>query len=345
MSSWFGKQKQSQRTLKVVVVHSHSGGKKMWDHLGRHYGEYGTTRLSIVHQRDFTLDSLTKERPDVIVASDPAGAPYQYTQTEVADLSTYLSEGVGRHLLGTYACFYHREGTPAAPHIYDNRGLAALFGFDPTQCYTTTKLQSQPCYIPTAEWRDSVLWHGVGTPYTSQGYSSTQLPSANDAPRPWLCNPGAPVVVGEREKLSGGFDGQLHLVAKTIDSRCVITNWISSSFTSLYVSHMPEYESVRKGRADAQFLYNCFLFLASQGGTISLAHRCMETIVSQIGSSKSGEDAAEASAICALPLELRERLYLATKHSGRISDKRLRDIFGSAPVQTFATVGVTAMEE
>ena len=76
-------------------------------------------------------------------------APYQYTQREVADLTQYLSQSAGKHVLGTYATFYHQEGNPAQPHVYDNRQLARLFGFDPSKTYTTKKLPAQPKFYAT----------------------------------------------------------------------------------------------------------------------------------------------------------------------------------------------------
>ena len=89
--------------MKVVVVHSHTGGKKMWDFLENSWQECGTVRLVLSHQRfatthhhhhhhhhhqgpcrgshhwvcvsnrEFTLDTLTSANPDVIICSDPAG--------------------------------------------------------------------------------------------------------------------------------------------------------------------------------------------------------------------------------------------------------------------------------
>lgn len=60
------------------------------------------------------------------------------------DLVEYLENSSGKHILGTYASFYHQEGNPTQPHIYDNRKLARVFGFDPSLSYTTKKLSSQP---------------------------------------------------------------------------------------------------------------------------------------------------------------------------------------------------------
>lgn len=86
--------------VKVVVVHSHTGGKKMWEFLEKNWQECGTVKLALSHQRfvhlftsfeqhsplvtppardnrDFTLASLVEANPDVIICSDPAGFVHQ----------------------------------------------------------------------------------------------------------------------------------------------------------------------------------------------------------------------------------------------------------------------------
>lgn len=73
MLSPLKKEKICSRPIKIVVVHSHSGGKKMWDHLSRHWDEYGARKLIIVQQKDFSLESLVKANPDIVICSDPAG--------------------------------------------------------------------------------------------------------------------------------------------------------------------------------------------------------------------------------------------------------------------------------
>lgn len=73
MLSIIKKEKVCSKPIKIVVVHSHSGGKKMWEHLSRHWEEYGTRKLTIVQQKEFTLDSLVKANPDIVICSDPAG--------------------------------------------------------------------------------------------------------------------------------------------------------------------------------------------------------------------------------------------------------------------------------
>ena len=124
----------------------------------------------LLFQREFSIESLISANPDVIICSDPAGfvtqydfyhthsfnvtccvysAPYQYSEKEIDSLIEYLEESSGKHILATYASFYHQEGSPSQPHIYDNRRLASLFGFDPTASYTTKKLTAQPIFHAT----------------------------------------------------------------------------------------------------------------------------------------------------------------------------------------------------
>ena len=79
------------------------------------------------------------ENPDVIVFSDPAGAPYGFSKQELDDLETFVTTTYHRHLLGTYATFYHQEGHISRLRIYDNRRIAVLFGINPKMEFTTTK--------------------------------------------------------------------------------------------------------------------------------------------------------------------------------------------------------------
>ena len=56
---------------------------------------------------------------------------------------------------------------------------------------------------------------------------------------------------------------------------------------------MPEYDSVKGGLVDCQFLYNCVVHLAAQGAETPLSALCMEAVVGR------GVPA------CALPAALR----------------------------------------
>eukprot|EP00727_Mastigamoeba_balamuthi_P008031 m51a1_g3849 hypothetical protein (340) ;mRNA; f:380688-382534 len=312
-SSWFfGSKKREHRPIKAVIVHSHSGGKRVWDYLGRHWNEFGAARLLIAHQREFTLESLIKAAPDVIVCSDPAGAPYQYTAQEISDIQSYLTMGVCRHLIGTYATFYHQEGSPSMPHMM----LASLFGLDPSVPYTTKKLSGQPKYDIAPECKDSVLWKDVGTSYCTWGYSSTQIPVSSG---------GLWVRPGESQPVPLLPGADVRVLAKTPDNLCIVLNHVAECYSSLYISHMPEYESLRKTKADVQFLYNSFVFLANQGNSLSLLSRCIDVA----SRSLSSRTLSERVPLCSLPTELQERLLAAARLSGRYDERRLRELFGS----------------
>lgn len=43
-----------REVVKVVVVHSHTGGKKMWEFLEKNWQECGSVRLALSHQRFVT---------------------------------------------------------------------------------------------------------------------------------------------------------------------------------------------------------------------------------------------------------------------------------------------------
>ena len=129
----------SLNVIRVMVVHGHVGGQKMWSYLAKNWADYGTVQLQVLSVVHFTLDDLQMENPDIIVCSDVAGSPYQLSSTEMNALKKFISETSGKKLLGTYATLYHQEGLQ--PSIYDNRALAPLFGFREDIEYRTRKIE------------------------------------------------------------------------------------------------------------------------------------------------------------------------------------------------------------
>eukprot|EP01105_Mastigella_eilhardi_P019454 TRINITY_DN4575_c0_g1_i1.p2 TRINITY_DN4575_c0_g1~~TRINITY_DN4575_c0_g1_i1.p2 ORF type:complete len:232 (+),score=68.11 TRINITY_DN4575_c0_g1_i1:556-1251(+) len=229
--------------------------------------------------------------------------------------------GVNRHLLGTYATFYHQEGPADKPHIYDNRLLAALFGLDPAAGYTTKKLVGQPKYDVESRFKDSVLFHDVPLPYSSLGYNSTQIPTAGTPQlmgTPWTTESGALRCV----------TGEVELVARSSDNLCIIVNFVAARFSSLYISHMPEYESLRKTKVDVQLLYNSFIFLYNQGLHLSLFNRCTEYIVRNI----SNKALFERVPVDKLPVDLQNTLHSVAKMSGRL-DSKSKYLFGKCQLE------------
>lgn len=176
-----------------------------------------------------------------------------------------------------------------------------------------------------------------GKEYLSWGYSSTQTPTAKGSSCEWLlprdeleelkCYTFGPDrdAAGELTYGVRGGKGGLRLMAKTDDNLCIITNYIAENFSSIYISHMPEYESIKKSRADAQFLYNCFKYLTNQNFTMSLKHHCLNTI----SQSLRDKDVLSPKGVETLPVDIRERIYSTAKLSGNYNDVVLQELFGT----------------
>ena len=245
--------------INVLVVNSHSGGDRVWRHLDANWMNYGTTKLSLTITNRLSYDLLCGKMPDVVVCGDTAGSPYQFTHDEFEAIERYMRQGVGHHLLGTYALFFHEEGNLQRRHQYDNRRLARLFGINPRLAMTTQRLPGKPEFRVLSP--GSILWKNVPALYRSNGYESTQIPTTHR----WT-----------DDALASTPDSFTQIVAHTEDDRCVIVNHVEPTFSSLYISTMPEYESLTNTFVDCQFLYNAFCFLVNQSRFPS-SHRQMST--------------------------------------------------------------------
>ncbi|KAH3743306.1 hypothetical protein Pelo_15299 [Pelomyxa schiedti] len=99
---------------------------------------------------------------------------------------------------------------------------------------------------------------------------------------------------------------------------CIITNYLTSNFSSIYISHMPEYESIKRDKEDLQLLYNSFIFLFNQGlANTSLVSLCTEAIAKQIGSSL----VPSKMSLYDVPSDLLEKLYNELKLLGKLDSK------------------------
>lgn len=299
-------------SINVVILHGHSASRRTWDYLGKNWAKFGPVKLNVSHQRAFTLESLIAANTDIAVCSDPAGAPYQYTAKEINALKTFFSMGINKHLLGTYATFYHQEGPPNKPHIYDNRGLASLFGLDPTAHYTTLKLNSRPEYLIEDEYADSAIFRNIASPYCSLGYSGTQTLQSGT---PIL---GAVPWVNDDTAVRGAAK-DVRVLARSADNMCVMTNWVRGSYSSVYISHMPEYESLGRSKVDMQLLYNAFIFLRSQDVNTSLVELCTDFIAKNLENRALFD---RGISIDQLPAELQRGLQSAARMRGKkLEDK------------------------
>ncbi|KAL7722207.1 Uncharacterized protein QTN25_000959 [Entamoeba marina] len=255
------------KSVVVLVLRSHSGGNKMWEHLKSNWKDYGNIELNISVKHAFDAELLDSISPDVIICGDTAGAPYQFTNKEIESLTSYLEKGIKKHIIGTYALFHHQEGHENRRHIYDNRKMGKIFGIDPNLTLTTRRLGSKPKY--NALNQNKILWKNLSVPFISNGYASTQVPSTLK----WFTT----------EQKAIGLLENTEILARSDDGSCVIINHKTPKYSSMYISHMPEYDSLTGDRKDAQFLFNCIAFTVSQNVYTSLTDLCLNSIPTVLG--------------------------------------------------------------
>ncbi|EDR21885.1 hypothetical protein EDI_145830 [Entamoeba dispar SAW760] len=249
-------------TIKVVVLHPHTGGNKMWEHLKTNWKLYGDMGLVITIYRNFSYEMLEIIQPDVIILGDCAGAPYQFTEQEFESIEMYMNEGINKHIIGTYATFYHQEGPFNRLHIYDNRRLCTLFGIEKGLVLTTRRIEGEITYINSDK---TILWKNIPLPYKSNGYTSSQVPLHE---LKWIDETGKLI----------GCSKDTKILAQSENGGCVILERKTERMSSLFISHMPEYESVKKDFVDCQFLYNCILYLVQHNYHSSLTLICLNEI-------------------------------------------------------------------
>ncbi|ELP93601.1 hypothetical protein EIN_063460 [Entamoeba invadens IP1] len=252
------------KTVNVLVIHSHSGGYRTWDYISENWRTFGRVRVKMTFKKFVTKDILESCNPDVLVLGDCAGAPYQFKDEEMSAIENFLEKHVEKHLLGTYALFYHREGTEGRMHVYDNRRLCELFGIRRGTEFGTKRLTDKPTYQIVEQ--HPLIWKCIMQPYTSRGYSSTQIPKNQK----WL---------EYGQSRSDVMTDNTSVLARSLDGFCVVLNHVTDKYSSLYISHMPEYESLVGSNVDAQFLYNCIVFLVSQNVNTTLSDLCCKCLV------------------------------------------------------------------
>ncbi|EDR22564.1 hypothetical protein EDI_043420 [Entamoeba dispar SAW760] len=250
-----------EHIINVMVIHSHSGGYRTWDYISQHWKEFGNIQINISFKKNITKEILESESPDILVFGDCAGAPYQFNLEELDSIESYLNENCNKHLLGTYAVFYHKEGPQGRVHEYDNRSLCKYFGIIPETQLVTSKMPHDPTYL--INYQNPLLWKNIMQPYTSKGYSSSQVPKNGV----WI----------ENDQIRD-LESDVRILAETLDGKCIITNKVTTKYTSLYISHMPEYESMIGNKVDGQMLYNCLVYLMSQNIETPLVNLCIKTL-------------------------------------------------------------------
>lgn len=228
--------------IKVLVLRPHKLAIKFWENLNLKWDQYGHDELVIIIHKWIKLKMLVNLRPDVIVLSDVAGCPYQFEEQQIETLIDYVTHTTNCHVLATYATFYHSEYT----RVYDNRKLCYLFGLD-----TETMFKTRESTIP----RDHPITYHIkhpcrlqtqlGNKYHSWGYQKVQVPENG-----W----------------ESMLNNKLQLLAQgTEDKDYVVLNYTADNYTSLYISHMPEFQTEERHSVnDCQFIYNAISFLSNQ---------------------------------------------------------------------------------
>ena len=198
--------------MRIIVIHGNSGGNATWDLMAEEFND----TLSIV--KEFSLRYLLRFDPDIIVLSDVAGYPYQFTEQEITVINEFIrirsAWGKIVYILGTYALFSYWTH-------YNNKILGPLFGLCADNHYGTADLDGPPKYVGESEFID-----------TQYGYPRSQVPiggwlnDAKDGIHPDLLEPGANV----------------RLLARSTDDKCVVFNYTGTTHISMYISHMPEFD-------------------------------------------------------------------------------------------------------
>lgn len=241
--------------IKVLVLRPHKSAVKFWQNLNLKWEQYGSEEVVIIIHHpgshhlvraptEIKTKTLVNLRPDVIVLSDVAGCPHQFKEQEIETLVDYVTHTTNCHLLATYATFYHSERSG----VFDNRKLCPLFGLDPETMFgvsphLTENEDSRPV---TYHLKDSShLQTRLGNMYHSWGYPRAQVPEG-----------GWESVIGDNLRV---------LAQGTENNEYVVLNYTAENYTSLYISHMPEYQTEESHSVnDYQFIYNALSFLSHQ---------------------------------------------------------------------------------
>jgi hypothetical protein len=221
-------------TIKAVVVKSWgqcSSGSLVWDDLNANWSSYGSTPISIDYSNpqlcgaSFTLAALEASGADVVILDDVAGGEQVFTAQEIADLTTYASEG--HNLLATYVTFSYSG--------FDNTALAPLFGLKKGAGWTGGDNQINATYTLHRKKAKALLRH-IPNPYQSIGLNYSQRPGDGA----WSKNELAGGVIA-------GING---------DKSAAIISYKGPGYYATYIASMPEYGG---GTEDEQFIYNAII--------------------------------------------------------------------------------------
>ena len=315
----------SRGFIKLALIHCHSESFLFYQHLVRNWSRYGKTRIILDSFPHFTLETLRESSPDILVCSDIAGSPYQLSQQELTDLETYVQNGVGHHLLGTYALFYHKEDSGT----YDNRRLASLFGRDPAMNYKVTQKSTFTSYQIPSECSDSLLWKGIlqDQSYTCLGWKEAQIPVHDTWDRLFPSHYGAdPPISNETE-----------ILAQSTDHTHVILEHRTKTYNALYISNMPEY---KWKSMDVRFIYNACLYLTSPHHC-SLYCLCLKTLDKSCQSYPLDDSLPEEVRLQLLGLSSVARIIPPHKNTIKVTNKNV--IQCSQSFKIFGLIGILCL--
>jgi len=218
------KTEPTANTVTAIIVKSW-GNNPVWADLNTNWSTYGTIPVSIDYttliDSDFTYTDLVNSNADVIILSDPAGGLQQYSSAEIAAIAKYAK--AGHSILGTYLTFQYTDQN------IDNRGLAPIFGLSSSVTYDFVTISNSFTKLAKACLFNKI----AGTSWQSNGYPYSQVPSSGS----WQGNLGTAKPGAESDTYVG-----------------VISGYRKKSATAIYISNMPEYQTV--GGDDEQLLYN-----------------------------------------------------------------------------------------
>ena len=185
------------------------------------------------------------------------------------------------------------------------------------------------CHTEQKGYEECSLWNKLTLPFKSNGYSSSQTPAKDDDSISWLDDDkDCPIEERLRNRRMNRTrtrdESELHVLAHSSDGMCIITNCIKPTFTSLYISHMPEYESLKRSHDDAQFIYNAIMFLCEQTTTHSLRQFCITSMATTL----FNKSFSNREALQTIPIDIQVRLCQAALKSGQ-TKKKVTEAFGS----------------
>ena len=74
--------------IRILVLHGHTGGKRMWDYFATNWPAHGSVQIEVTRTKNFDIELLQRENPDIIICSDIAGSPYQLSLSELNAIKT-----------------------------------------------------------------------------------------------------------------------------------------------------------------------------------------------------------------------------------------------------------------